>query len=187
MHLRMCLTLRQGRMLRQLPEPSRDGALPRDRAIRSFARLSPGRTGTGATWTRSAGRSGTSRPCDWPRPGPESESACRIVGRVARERDRRVESDASSPRAADIIRWVAPRSDREVFLGDVSNGEPGRQPTRPEHLGGPHVPDPGHELLPLKSLPERQVGSSAKSSDHGLEIGRLREDVGAEPPDGVAA
>ncbi len=76
---------------------------------------------------------------------------------------------------------------REIFVGDVPNGEPGRQPTGPERLGRPHVSDPGHELLSLESLGERQVGSSAKSYDHGLEIRRLPEDVGANPPDGVAA
>ena len=58
-HLRMCMTLREDRLLRLLAEPARDRARARDRAIRSSARPSPARTGAGATSTRS--RSGSRR------------------------------------------------------------------------------------------------------------------------------
>ncbi len=74
---------------------------------------------------------------------------------------------------------------RKLLVGHIANGEPGREPTLPERLGRPHVPDPGHELLALQSLGQGQLGSLPKSRGHGLEVRRALEDVGTEPPDDV--
>ena len=77
---------------------------------------------------------------------------------------------------------------REAASSETSpTSEPGREPTLPEGLGRPHVPDSRHELLALQRLGEGQLGRPPQARDHRLDVRRLLQDVGPEPPDGAAA
>ncbi len=75
----------------------------------------------------------------------------------------------------------------ELLVLDVCDPEPGREPCRPERLRGPHVPDPRHELLPLKGLAERELGSAAKPFGKRGEFDGSGQDVGPETSDDVVA
>ena len=58
----------------------------------------------------------------------------------------------------------------------------------PERLGAPDVPDPGDQALVeqrVAELARRMLAAQAR--DHRLEVGRLGEDVRAEPPAGAVA
>jgi hypothetical protein len=58
----------------------------------------------------------------------------------------------------------------------------------PEGLRAPDVPDPGHEALVEKRLPDRAVPvGAAQIRSHQSEIGRGREDVGPESGDAARA
>jgi signal transduction histidine kinase len=72
-------------------------------------------------------------------------------------------------------------------VGDVRDRDPRREPGVPERFRGPHVPDPGHELLALERLRQRQGGSPAQARDHLPELRRVVEDVRTEPPGDVVA
>ncbi len=75
----------------------------------------------------------------------------------------------------------------QVPVRDVPNRDPRRKPHLPEHLGRPHVPDPGHELLALEGLCKRKAGSAAQPVGHRCDPWRALEDVGAQPAENRVA
>ena len=71
----------------------------------------------------------------------------------------------------------------QLVVGSLADARPRREPRVPERLAHPHVPDPGDEALSLKRLAEprrRVVGAEIR--EHAIEVWRLVENVGPEPP-----
>src|SRR5262249_53989194 len=67
-------------------------------------------------------------------------------------------------------------------VADLAERHPGREPSLPQALGGPDVPDACDEGLVLEGLPERAGGTGApKPGEHRVAVGRRSEDVRTEP------
>ena len=71
----------------------------------------------------------------------------------------------------------------QVVVGDVGEAAPRRDARVPERLGLPEVADAGDETLVEQRVADLALRVPAlKSREHAVVVGRVGEDVGAEPP-----
>src|SRR6185437_3080161 len=70
----------------------------------------------------------------------------------------------------------------KLLVRDAADASPGRHTRLPERLRAPDVADPGDEALIEERVAQGTVRIvRAERGEHPLEVGWLREDVGAEP------
>src|SRR5438094_6403212 len=73
----------------------------------------------------------------------------------------------------------------QLVVGDFRNRPPRRDAGFPERLRLPEVADARDEPLVEQGITDRALRIAAEVGDHGVQIGRLREDVRPEPADGA--
>src|SRR5581483_3213279 len=70
----------------------------------------------------------------------------------------------------------------QLVVSDLAERPPGRDSRAPQCFGPPEVPDPRHEPLVEERVADlTSLRADAQSGQHRLVVGRLAEDVGAEP------
>src|SRR5919197_1237255 len=75
----------------------------------------------------------------------------------------------------------------QLLVEHAAEPAPGRAPRRPEGLGLPQVPDPGDEPLTEEGVADGPVlPLGPQVPEHGVEIGRLGEDVRPQTPSDAA-
>ena len=74
----------------------------------------------------------------------------------------------------------------QVVVARLADGEPRRQSRRPQRLGHPPVPDPGHKALVLEHLAQRATRLGAAKPRHEVSgVGGVGEQVGTKAMHGT--